>query len=122
MADLGVVRDNRLPWLEPYRAPPRKRSNRKAGAAAAIGAAGLAGVLALLMRDAPLFPAAEEAAPQARIVLPAPADMQPQIVLPPLEVHEPTVTQVSVAKPAAAPRRVRVSARRRIKAIPTRVA
>jgi hypothetical protein len=120
MADAGVVRD-RLPWLEPYRAPPRKKSNRKAGAAAAIGAAGLAGVLTLLMRDAPLFPVAEEAVPQASVVLPAPADMQPPIVLPPLEVHE----QLAAAAPAravAASRRARVVHRRRIKAVPTRTA
>jgi hypothetical protein len=122
MADLGVVRDgNRLPWLEPYRAPPRKRSNRKAGAAAAIGAAGLAAVLTLLMRDAPLFPAADEAVSQASVVLPVPADMQPQIVLPPLEVHEQTVI-ASGAKAVARPRHARVAARRKIKAVPTRVA
>jgi hypothetical protein len=121
MADAGVVRD-RLPWLEPYRAPPRKRSNRKAGAAAAIGAAGLAGVLTLLMRDAPLFPTAEEAAPQASVVLPAPADMQPPIVVPPLEVHEEVVPQASFAKMTVAPRRARVAVRRKIKAVPTRAA
>ena len=41
MADAGVVRDaNRLPWLEPYRAPPRKKSNRKTGLTAIIGAIG----------------------------------------------------------------------------------
>ncbi len=39
MADAGVARDRgRLPWLEPYRAPKRKKSNRRPGAAAAIGA------------------------------------------------------------------------------------
>ena len=70
MADAGVVRD-RLPWLEPYRAPPRKKSNRRAGAAAAIGAAGLVGILTVLMRDAPLFPA-NEPVPEATVVLPAP--------------------------------------------------
>jgi hypothetical protein len=123
MADAGVVRD-RLPWLEPYRAPPRKRSNRKAGAAAAIGAAGLAGVLTLLMRDAPLFPTAEEAAPQASVVLPAPADMQPPIIVPPLEVREEVAVQVEDARPTATPRhqRGRFAVRRKIKAVPTRAA
>jgi hypothetical protein len=119
MADAGVVRD-RLPWLEPYRAQPRKRSNRKAGAAAAIGAAGLATVLTLLMRDAPFFPTADEASPQASIVLPEPADMQPQIVLPPLEVHEQLAPPASVATMTTAPRRARVAVRRKIKAVPTR--
>jgi hypothetical protein len=119
MADAGVVRDgNRLPWLEPYRAPPRTKSNRRAGAAAAIGAAGLAGVITLLMRDAQLFPPADEAVPQASVLLPAPADMQPQIVLPPLERHE-EASATPVAKSAAKPRRVKVAARRRIKAVPT---
>jgi hypothetical protein len=121
MADAGVVRD-RLPWLEPYRAPPRKRSNRKAGAAAAIGAAGLAAVLTLLMRDAPLFPAAEEAAPQTRIILPAPADMQPQIVLPPLQAHEQVAAEIPLAKAPATSRRVKLTVRRKIKAVPTRAA
>ena len=119
MADVGAVRDsNRLPWLEPYRAPPRTKSNRRAGAAAAIGAAGLAGVVTLLMRDAQLFPPADEAMPQASVVLPAPADMQPQIVLPPLERYEQAAATPD-AKSAAKPRRVKVVARRRIKAVPT---
>lgn len=119
MADAGVVRDgNRLPWLEPYRAPPRTKSNRRAGAAAAIGAAGLAAIITLLMRDEQWFPPADEALPQASIVLPAPADMQPQIVLPPLERHD-EATAPPVVKATAKPRRVKVAARRRIKAVPT---
>jgi hypothetical protein len=65
MADAGVVRDaNRLPWLEPYRAPPRKKSNRKAGLTAALGGIGLAAVVTLLTRDLVPFPA-EEPLPQA---------------------------------------------------------
>lgn len=119
MADAGVSRD-RLPWLEPYRAAPRKKSNRRAGAAAAIGAAGLAGILTVLLRDAPLLPA-DEPVPQATIVLPAPADMQPQIVLPPLIAHQPAAT-LPAENHVAAPHRVKVAARRRIKAIPTRMA
>lgn len=123
MADAGVVRDgNRLPWLEPYRAPQRKpKSNRRPGAAAAIGAIGLAAVVTLLMRDASLFPGADESAPQASIVLPAPADMQPQIVLPTLEEHQ-RAAEVPVAKAGAAPRRVKAASKRRIRAVPTRTA
>jgi len=122
MADAGVARDaGRLPWLEPYRAPQRKKSNRRPGAAAAIGAIGLAAVVTLLMRDTPPFPAAEESAPQASVVLPAPADMQPQIVLPPLEQHD-EVAAVPDARPAAAPRRAKAPIKRRIKAVPTRTA
>lgn len=123
MADAGVVRDaGRLPWLEPYRAPQRKKkSNRRPGAAAAIGAIGLAGIVTLLMRDAPLFPVADESAPQASVVLPAPADMQPQIILPPLEKHE-QVAATPIVEAAAKPRRVKVVTRRRIKAVPTRAA
>ena len=121
MADAGVVRDgDRLPWLELYRAPVGKKSNRRAGAAAAIGAAGLAGILTLLMRDAPLLPD-EEPAPQASVVLPAPVDLQPQIVLPPLERH-PQAAATPMAKPVVGRRRAKVQIRRRIKAIPTRTA
>jgi len=122
MADAGVARDSgRLPWLEPYRSPPRKSSNRSAGAAAAIGAAGLAAVLTLLMRDAPIFPAEEPAPPQASVVLPAPVDLQPQVVLPPLAA--PVLVAVQSARSSApihhpAKRRVQ----RRIKAVPTSVA
>lgn len=124
MGDAGVVRDgNRLPWLESYRAPPRKKSNRRPGAAAAIGAIGLAAIVTLLMRDAPMFPVAEEPAPQASVVLPAPADMQPQIVLPPLESQPQAAGAAPVGEAAAAPRRARVTVkRRRIKAVPTRAA
>jgi hypothetical protein len=122
MADLGVVRDgNRLPWLEPYRAPVGKKSNRRPGAAAAIGAIGLAAIVTLLLRDAPLFPVAEEPAPQASVVLPAPADMQPQIVLPALEKHE-QAEATPVAKSVVKPRRARVAVRRKIKAVPTSAA
>ena len=80
MADAGVVRDaNRLPWLEPYRAPPRNKSNRRPGVATAIGVVGLAAVVALLTRD--MIPMrATEPPGEARVTLPAPADMQPQIV------------------------------------------
>ena len=121
MADAGVVRDaSRLPWLEPYRAPPRNKSNRRPGAAAAIGAIGLAAVVTLLMRDAPM-PPVEQPAPQASVVLPAPADMQPQIVLPPLADHQRTAA-APVAERATAPRRARALAKRRIKAVPTNAA
>jgi SPOR domain len=121
MADAGVARDpGRLPWLEPYRAPPRKKSNRSAGAAAAIGTIGLAAVLTLLMRDVAIFPAAEPAAPQASVVLPAPVDMQPPIVLAPLEAPEPIA--VSSVAPIRTAHRSTFQVRRRIKAVPTSAA
>jgi hypothetical protein len=73
----------------------------------------------LLMRDAPLFPtSADDTAPQATVVLPTPAEMQPPIVLAPLEPREQAAQIVTVEK-AAAPRRVRKVLRRRIKAVPT---
>ena len=123
MADAGVVRDgNRLPWLEPYRSPKRMmKSNRRPGAAAAIGAIGLAGIVTLLMRDAPLFTTAEQPLPQASVVMPAPAEMQQPIILPPLEIHE-QVAAVTPARAVATPRHAKVSSRRRIKAVPTRAA
>ena len=121
MADAGVARDpGRLPWLEPYRAPPRNKSNRSAGAAAAIGAVGLAAVLTLLMRDAPIFPAREPAAPQASVVLPAPVDMGPQIILPPLAVRE--EAPPPSARRTAPVRHARARVHRRIKTVPTSVA
>jgi hypothetical protein len=120
MADAGVVRDaNRLPWLEPYRAPPRRKSNRRAGLAAALGAIGLAGIVTLLTRDGILLPTAEPE-PPTRIMLPAPSEMQPQIVLPEL-VSRDKAEAVSSAK-AGAPSRRLVRPRKKIKAVPTRLA
>ena len=119
MADAGVARDpGRLPWLEPYRAPVGRKSNRRAGITAAIGAIGLAAVVTLLTRDIIPVPM-EDPQPRSSVVLPAPADMQPQIVLPPLEATEEpvraSVPEIAVRRPAPLPRR-------KIKAIPTRAA
>jgi hypothetical protein len=120
MADSGVARD-RLPWLEPYRAPPRKKSNRRAGVAAAIGAIGLAGVLTLLTRDMIPLPATSDPHSQDSATLPAPADLQPRVVLPPLEVRrEPVVAQAATV--ATARHKPARTARRRITAVPTRAA
>ena len=119
MADAGVVRDaNRLPWLEPYRTPPRNKSNRKTGLTAVIGAIGLAAVVSLLTRDMIPLPAAEPSR-EASVILPAPADMQPQIVLPPLHVSK---TPVVVATPTPSFRRPAPLPRRKIKAVPTTAA
>src|SRR5262245_39561568 len=110
MADVGVARDpGRLPWLEPYRAPARKKSNRRPGFAAAIGAIGLSAIVTFLNRDLIPAPAPSEV-PQASVVLPAPADMQPQIVLPPLAAKAEPVTAaasepVRSARPARHVRR-----------------
>jgi hypothetical protein len=122
MAEAGVVRDpGRLPWLEPYRAPPRKKSNRRAGLTAAIGVVGLATVVTLLTRDMLPLPAAEPEAPQASIVLPAPVDLQPEIVLPPLESRNEQPVRIADAEPAKLVRPAR-RIRRNIKAVPTNVA
>ena len=119
MADAGVVRDaNRLPWLEPYRAPPRTTSNRKTGLTAVIGVIGLVAVVTLLTRDMIPLPATEPAK-EARVTLPAPVDMQPQIVLPPLHVSE---MPIKAAKPEPAVRRPAPLPRRRIQAVPTSAA
>ena len=121
MADAGVMRDpGRLPWLEPYRAPARKKSNRRSGMTAAIGAIGLAGIVTFLTRD--MIPAAieEPEAPAASIVLPAPEDLQPQIVLPPLEVA-PEPVKISTVEPASPRAAVRYP-RRKIRAVPTAAA
>ena len=119
MADAGVVRDaNRLPWLEPYRAPPRNKSNRKTGLTAVIGAVGLAVVVTFLTRDLIPMPATEPAS-EASVTLPAPVDMQPQIVLPPLHFSEPPI---ELAKPTPDFRRPAPLPRRKIKAVPTNAA
>lgn len=121
MADAGVARDpGRLPWLEPYRAPARKPSNRRSGVTAAIGAIGLAAVVVLLTRDMVPASASEEVAPQASVVLPAPEDLQPQIVLPALEAKEPPVEAVD-GEPARLVRPARIP-RRKIRAVPTAAA
>lgn len=118
MADAGAVRDgNRLPWLEPYRAPPRKQSNRRPGVAAAIGAVGLAGVVTLLTRDMIPMPAEEAPAPQVETVLPAPADLQPTIILPELKAESQPIRTAS-PQPVTAPRRASIP-RRKIRAAPT---
>ncbi|MDP9423829.1 MAG: hypothetical protein M3Q19_13530 [Pseudomonadota bacterium] len=124
MADGGVARDpGRLPWLEPYRAPARKPSNRRSGVTAAVGAIGLAAVITLLTRDM-IPPAVErqEEAAEAVIVLPAPEDLQPQIVLPPLETRQ----EPAVAAPQKGTRLVRPAPqrtqRRKIRAVPTTTA
>ena len=121
MADAGVARDpGRLPWLEPYRAPSRNKSNRRPGVAAMIGAAGLAVVLTLLMRDAPFLSTGETSAPQASVLLPAPADMQPPILLSPLTGPEQVAPPAARTAPSVHPAKARLQ--RRIKAVPTRVA
>lgn len=120
MADAGVGRD-RLPWLETYPAPRPKRKKGNRLGVAALGAATLAGVVTLLvMRGGPLVPI-EGPAPQASVALPSPAEMQPQIILPPLEQHQVHVTQAPVIEGAAARRRI-AQPRRRIHVVPTRAA
>lgn len=122
MADAGVARDpGRLPWLEPYRVPAAaQKSNRRPGTAVVIGAAGLAMVVTLLARDGIPLPAAQPAMPQARVVLPAPADLGPPIVLAPLatsgEAAAPVAAGASVPEPA------RQRMQRQIKAVPTAAA
>ena len=122
MADAGAVRDpGRLPWLEPYRAPPRSKSNRRAGLTAAIGAIGLAAVVTLLTRDMIPMPALDEPTPQASVVLPAPADLQPGIVLPPLDVGAPDAIAEEPARLVRPARQVR-HVRRKLTVVPTRAA
>ena len=123
MGQAAVGRDgNRLPWLEPYRTPERRKSNRTAGIVAIVGAAGLAGVAALVLTRGAPAPEPSPSPPQASVVLPAPADMQPQVVLPPLETHVDPDSRVAAAEPPAITRRAKALPRRRIKALPTQAA
>ena len=127
MADAGVLRaGERLPWLEPYRAPPRKSSNRKAGLAAVAGLASLAGIATVLVMGIDLRrePAA---APSVGTMLPAPVEAPAEVAAPPV-VEAPLTATAPAASPyrpsftqAAKPHRGwRPVARRRIKAEPTR--
>jgi hypothetical protein len=121
MADMGVARDpGRLPWLEPYRAPARKPSNRRSGVTAAIGAIGLVAVVTFLTRD--MMPPAVESSdpPEVSVMLPAPEALQPQIILPPLEDRQARVEPVRMAplRPVPSARQPR----RKIRAVPTAVA
>lgn len=121
MADAGVIRaGERLPWLEPYRPPSRKTSNRKAGIAAAVGAVGLAGIATLLaMRILPLPEV--QTAPAAEVVLP-PAMIKLDPVPVPLETATPAVQSTEADRPSPAAVRPHQVVRRRIKAEPTRAA
>lgn len=119
MAETGAARDPaRLPWLEPYRAPPRKKSNRRPGVAVAVGVIGLAAVVTLLNRDMVRPPAREVSAPQASVVLPAPADLGPPIVIAPLQARE----EQAEAAPRIAARTPRPRPARKIRATPQRAA
>ena len=121
MADAGVARDpGRLPWLEPYRAPTGKPSNRRSGVTAAIGAVGLAGGVNPLTRNMNPSAPEQEAVPEARVVLPAPEDLQPQIMLPPLEASPGPAAAVPQAR--SSPSRRASPQRRRIRAVPTETA
>jgi hypothetical protein len=119
MADAGVARDpGRLPWLEPYRTPAGKPSNRRSGVTAAIGAVGLAAVVVLLTRDMIPQAAEQPAAPEASVILPAPEDLQPQIILPPLVEREAAVETID-DEPARLVRPPVRQPRRKIRAVPT---
>ena len=124
MADAGVIKaGDRLPWLEPYRPPSRRPSNRSAGLAAMLGVAGLAGIATLLaVRILPVPDAPAE--PSAEVVLPPPAMIKDDPVPVPLASNEeaPSIEPVEVSRPASTIHRSRTVVRRRIKAEPTRIA
>jgi hypothetical protein len=121
MADAGAIRaGDRLPWLEPYRPPSRKPSNRKSGLAATIGVAGLIGIAAVLTTS--VKPPPEEQAPTTQVVLPPPSAMQPQPAAPVLtQKPQPVVSEIAAATTTqASTTRYRPVVRRRINAEPTR--
>lgn len=104
MADAGVAGDpGRLPWLEPYRAPPRKKSNRRAGIGTLAGVAGLCLVVALLGRDMIVDRSSGSASPpETRIILPSPEELQPKVVLPPLKDGNAAPAPTGQAEPSRA--------------------
>jgi hypothetical protein len=77
-------------------------------------------VVTLLTRDMIPMPAEEAPPPQVETVLPAPADLQPTIVLPELKAETETVQIAPRARPVA-PRRVS-RPKRKITATPTSAA
>jgi hypothetical protein len=125
MADAGVLRaGDRLPWLEPYRPPSRRPSNRKAGIAALVGVTGLAGIATLLaVRIMPMPGAPAE--PSAEVLLPPPSMIKDQPIASRLAVE---ASEMPVTEPATAavadptPHRARKMVRRLITAEPTRAA
>ena len=123
MADAGVLRaGDRLPWLEPYRAPSRKPSNRSAGLAAVVGVIGLAGIGTLLATR--IMPQSQvPAEPSVQVALP-PAMIRIEPVPPPLEAPAiaPAAGQSETDRPFIAAERPHRIVRRRIKAEPTRTA
>jgi len=120
MADAGVLKaGDRLPWLEPYRPPSRRPSNRSAGFAGIVGLAGLAGIATLLatrivpLPEAPTETSAEIALPPAMIKLdPVPLPLE-------TKVEAPAAPRAETGRPPV-PHHRTVS--RRIKAEPTRSA
>jgi hypothetical protein len=124
MADAGVLKaGDRLPWLEPYRPPSRRPSNRKAGLAGMAGVAGLAAIATLLaVWIAPLPDRSAE--PSAEVLLPPPSMIRDDPVAVQLvEGAETSAVQPAVAeRPVATSHRGRKIVRRRIKAEPTRTA
>ena len=120
MADAGVLRaGDRLPWLEPYRPPSRRPSNRSAGFAAIVGVAGMAGVATLLA--ARILPLPDASQPSAEVVLPPPSEIKAEPVPQPLvEAEEPTAEPARTVVASPAVHRGRTVVRRRIKAEPTR--
>jgi hypothetical protein len=123
MADAGVLKaGDRLPWLEPYRPPSRRPSNRKAGIAAVAGVAGLAGIATLLMVRIMPMPGAP-AEPSAEVLLPPPSIIKDEPVTVPLSVEAdetPVTGSVTAVAANPTPRHARKIVRRRITAEPTR--
>jgi len=124
MGNAGVIRaGDRLPWLEPYRPPSRRPSNRKAGLAAVVGVAGLAGIATLLaVRIIPMPEMTAE--PSAEVLLPPPSAIRDDPVPAPLaeKTEAPAIPAVEISRPASVTNRGRKVVRRRIKAEPTRTA
>lgn len=121
MANAGVLKaGDRLPWLEPYRPPSRRPSNRKAGLAAVAGVAGLAGIAALLAARIMPLPGSP-AEPSAEVVLPPPSMIKDEIVLPPVVEPAPSEQPAMTATNKVTPH-ARTAVRRRITAEPTRAA
>lgn len=126
MAEAGVYGDrDRLPWLEPYRAPAHERGRHRGAAIAAL--ATVAAISSALIIGDWRRPATEPVPPpQVRLVMPSPEAMKldvPEVALNPgvaLRSGDASILSPARHVAASAPRRTRVRARRIVKAVPDR--
>ncbi|MBA3666575.1 MAG: hypothetical protein H0W65_02475 [Sphingomonas sp.] len=129
MADAGVLKEgDRLPWLEPYRAPVEAKAGRGKALAAAglIAIAGVSSSSVVRMANVTTEQPAPAVPPQASVLLPAPDAMKLDVPIMPIKVQVvpapargPLVHRASIS--AASSRRTARPKRRIVTAVPDRI-